>query len=258
MGIQNLEIAKRLEELAPLTLAEKWDNCGWQVFCGRKEINSILVTLTVTPEVVKKAVREKFNLIVSHHPVIFKGLDFISPETLPGKVILEAIKADISIYASHTNLDKVSNGVSDILARKLGLKNIVPLVPEKNQPEVGLGRVGDLEEVTELYQFIDKIKEVLNTEKIKVINQPGIKNVRTIALCGGSGASLSAYLTEEIDLYLTGDVKYHDALEALDFVLVDAHHTATEDFMVEELVNYLKQPGLTVAGTKSENPWQIY
>lgn len=251
------KVAYFVEQLAPLKTAESWDNCGWQVFCAEREVNKVLVTLSVTNEVIEKAVNEGFELIIAHHPIIFKGLKSITPDNLPGQVILKAIKNDISIYAAHTNLDKVDNGINDLLAKRFNLKNVMPIVPEKHQPEIGMGRVGELETPMKLDQFLPHVKETLGVKTLKVVNQANIKTVKTIALCGGAGTSLIEHLPASVDLYLTGDVKYHEALEALDFVLVDANHNNTEQIIVDELKAYLNQLDIQVEGIKTDNPWLI-
>lgn len=251
------KIANFVEQLAPLKTAEAWDNCGWQVFCADKDIKKVLVTLSVTNEVIDKAVNEGFELIIAHHPVIFKGLKSITPVNLPGQVILKAIKNDISIYAAHTNLDKVDNGINDLLAKKFNLKNVQPLMPEKFQPEIGMGRIGELETPVKLCEFLASVKQILELDMIKVVNQANVKEIKTIALCGGAGTSLIEFLPPSVDLYLTGDVKYHEALEALDFVLVDANHNNTEQIIVDALKSYLQKLNIKVESIKTDNPWTI-
>ncbi|MEW5819679.1 MAG: Nif3-like dinuclear metal center hexameric protein [Cyanobacteriota bacterium] len=258
MTVNILEIAKNIELLAPIELAESWDNCGWQILCENNNINKALVTLTVELEDIKYAIKNNIDVIVSHHPVIFTPVKNLTPLTLPGQIILQAIKNNISIYSAHTNLDKIPGGVSDLLAEKLELNNIKPLIPEKYIPEAGLGRIGQLPEPTDLNIFLNKIKKVLNINNIKVVNQPQISKVQNIALCGGSGAGFINFINPSIDLYLTGDIKYHDALEAMNFVLVDADHTNTEQFIVYKIAEILKKLNIDVETTESKTPWLIY
>jgi dinuclear metal center YbgI/SA1388 family protein len=252
------QLSQHIEEVAPLELQEPWDNSGWQVFCGNKECTGTLVSLSVTVSVIESAKKNGCNLIISHHPVIFKELKTITPETLTGKIILNAIKEDISIYAAHTNLDKAKDGVSDILAKKLGLKDIRPLVPEKNYPEAGMGRTGSLNILTELYTFLDLVKKTLKTDHLKIINNCNKTTISKIAICGGAGASLTEIMPDDIDLFITGDVKYHDALEAQNIVLVDAGHLQTEQFIVDKIVDTLKILNLKVEGYYTNSPWQNY
>lgn len=258
MSIKLKDISTYIEELAPLGLAENWDNCGWQVYCGDKEVTRILVVLSVTPEALDIAINDNYDVIVSHHPITISGVKSITPETLTGQIILGAAKHGISIYSAHTNLDKIQGGVSDLIAEKLELINLKPLVPEKQNPDIGLGRIGELKQPVPLNKLIETIKEALELKQIKVINQAGIKEIKTIAICGGSGASLISQIPKGIDLYLTGDIKYHDALEALEFVLIDANHSNTEELIVDDLVSYLSDLEIEVEGFKSPEPWQIF
>jgi dinuclear metal center YbgI/SA1388 family protein len=258
MTITLLDIEQHLEALAPKALAEPWDNCGWQVFAGNKEVKKILTVLSVSQEVMKKAYENNIDLIISHHPVIFEGVKAITPETLTGDILLKSISGNIAIYSMHTNLDKIPYGVSDILARGLKLENIQPLIPDPAGPAFGLGRIGHLAVPEELPKVLKMIKDLLSIESIKVINQKNIQKVKTIALCGGSGASLMSSLPAGVDLYLTGDIKYHDAIEALEYVLVDANHYHTELLILDILTEYLRKLDIDVESFKDRNPWQMY
>jgi len=129
MSVKLSEIIKVIEAIAPKVLAEDWDNVGLQIGCHQQQVERILVTLDVTPAVIEEAVNRKVDLIIAHHPFIFKGLKTLSADDEKGRLITRLIKHDIAIYIAHTNLDKAEFGLNDFLARKLGLETIRPLEP---------------------------------------------------------------------------------------------------------------------------------
>ncbi len=126
------EICSYLDTAAPLSFQEGYDNSGLQVGLPETDITSALLTLDVTGEVIEEAISEKCNLIISHHPVIFSPLKRLTGKTMPERVLLMAVKNDISVYSSHTNLDVTGNGVSWKMSEKLGLNGVKVLVPLKN------------------------------------------------------------------------------------------------------------------------------
>ncbi|MGV8907306.1 MAG: Nif3-like dinuclear metal center hexameric protein [Acetobacterium sp.] len=129
MSVKLSEIIKVIETIAPKVLAEDWDNVGLQMGCHRQSVERILLTLDVTAEVIEEAVNRKADLIIAHHPFIFKGLRTLSADDEKGRLITQLIKNDIALYVAHTNLDKAEFGLNDFLARKLGLTSIRPLEP---------------------------------------------------------------------------------------------------------------------------------
>ena len=124
------EISKCIEELAPLSYQESYDNSGLLLGSNDKNINSVLITLDITENIIDEAIQKKCNLIISHHPLIFSGLKRLSGDTFVERILLKAIKNDIAIYSVHTNIDNVLNGVNSILAQQIGLKNLKILSPK--------------------------------------------------------------------------------------------------------------------------------
>ncbi len=127
------DITNYLESFAPLSLQENYDNSGLIIGDANTELKGVIITLDTIPEVVDEAVQKNVNLIISHHPIIFKGLKKINGNNYAERTIIKAIKHDIAIYAIHTNLDNISEGVNSILCKKLNLINYKPLVPLQNQ-----------------------------------------------------------------------------------------------------------------------------
>ncbi len=339
------DIIKLLDNWAKPYLIDDWDNTGFQIGDPNKKVKKILIALDLDRKVLEKAIRTKTDMIITHHPIIFKPLNRITTTNYQEKLIYDTIKEEIVVYNAHTNLDLATGGVNDIFAELLGLKDLdvlntsyieplykmsvfVPkshsdkvrnalgeagagwignyshctynvkgvgtfipkvgtnpfigesnklekvdeikietIVEEKNLNKVlnkmikahpyeeaaydiyplrnkgkkyGYGRVGNIEEMT-LKSFLDLVKEKLAIDPIKVYGYND-KTIKRVALCGGSGASFiqDAY-NKEADVYVTGDIKYHDAQlgHQLDLIVVDANHYDTEKIILPKLKDYI-------------------
>ena len=217
-------------------LQEAYDNSGLLVGDTEAEVKGVLVALDVVPEVVKEAVETGSNLIVSHHPLIFGGVKRITPESELGRMLYAIIKNDIVVYAAHTNLDNLPNGVNGALAKRLGLTNQKVLRPMTAEAGEGAGLIGELEEALPLKLFLEKVKEAL---WIQVLRCSSLcrEEVKRVAICGGSGAFLIRdAIKAGVDAYITADIKYHDFQSAENrLVLVDVGHYESEQF-VQELI----------------------
>ena len=224
------DIATAIEEFAPLSLKESWDNPGLQVGNPEMDITGILLCLDVTEEILKEARKRDCNMIVSHHPLIFGGLKRLTGATPVERIAAEAILDNIAIYSAHTNLDSAFEGVSYEMAHMLGMKDYRPLElnPAGNETQ-GLGIVGMVKPTPKL-EFLRKVKETFEVRDLRYSAQtPGIV-VRKVALCGGSGGSLiKAALASGADVYLCGDLKYHDYTSyGSDILLADIGHFESE------------------------------
>ena len=183
------DIIKVIEEFAPLSVQEGWDNSGLCVGFPEDEVTSVLLALDCTPALVDEAVACGADMIVTHHPLIFSGLKKISPEDMVGEAVIKAIKAGVSIYAAHTNADKVLAGVSGAMAARLGLKNVNIL--DQDEDETGLGAVGDFPEPISAEQAVALVKEKFSLKSMKA-SRPVEGLISRVAMCGGSGGSLIA------------------------------------------------------------------
>lgn len=226
------DIIRILDEIAPFALAEEWDNSGLQVGSSDQVIKKILISLDPTLEAVNNASSIGAQLLVSHHPLIFRPVSCIDSSNYPGNVISEAIKKDISIVSVHTNLDYAKNGINRILAEKFELTDIEVLEQKSFQgdDDYGLGVTGLLGEQGSLASIAEKVKKVLNVDTLKVVaaNEAVIER---IAVVGGSGGSMIHIAAEKkVDLLITGDIGHHDALTAksLNINVIDAGHYSTE------------------------------
>lgn len=251
-------LIQSLEEWAPLQFQESYDNAGLIVGDPDTNCTGILCSLDCTEAVVEEAIQKGCNLIVSHHPIIFKGIKQFSRDHYVNRTVLKAIQNNIALYAIHTNLDNVLHGVNSTLADRLHLENRKILAPvpglfDANGAPVGAGLVGELPLETEPEAFIKWVKEKLNLSVIKYTKLSDKKLV-TIALCGGSGHFLLDQISaQNIDCFITSDLKYHDFFEADGkFLLLDIGHGESEHFVPALIVDYLKRKFLTFAVLESE------
>lgn len=357
MPVKCREIMAALERLAPRELAAGWDNVGLLVGSPEQEVASLLVALDVTPQVAERAATEGVDLIVAHHPLIFKSLSAVRTDTPLGRTLATLLAAGVAVYAAHTNLDAADGGVNDVLAARLGLDDLRPLavegrerllklavfVPEDHAEKVraaitatgaghignyshctfqtagtgtflplagttpfigeqgkleyaaeyrletimpegvaasvvdamlkahpyeevaydlyvlhnpgrafGLGRVGRLAAPEPFAAFARRLKDALGLTEIRV-SGPTDRQVAKVAVCGGSGAGLLAAASGAgADVLVTGDVKYHEALEAAaaGLTLVDAGHFATERPVVEAFAAHL-------GACAAQNGWDV-
>lgn len=224
------DIARTIEQYAPLSLQESYDNAGLQVGNPETPVSAILLCLDVTEETLKEARERRCNLIVSHHPLIFRGLKQLTGADQTQRIVMEALKDGIAIYSAHTNLDSTVEGVSYEMAHQLNLKKLQVLVPSESNPRVGLGIVGEYENPVPRLEFLRKAKESFGVKALRYSGQTERLVIRKVALCGGSGAS---FITDAIasgaDAYLSGDFKYHDYTSyGLDILLADIGHHESE------------------------------
>ena len=253
--MENLEkIIKKIENFAPPELASDWDNSGWQIYLGNNSVKKVLLALTCTLDVINQAIKNDCDLIISHHPLLFEKVNKLSAENSAFLPVIKAIQHNIQVYSAHTNLDATKGGIADKLAELLSLKNITSL--EKDLEDSQLGRIGELQEAKELDLFIKELKEILQISKIKLTNYSNKTKIKKIAVVPGGGASFVPKL-KNIDVFITGDVKYHNALESKDFVVIDAGHFETERIILTDLKDILDEFGLEIIIAEENLPWEI-
>lgn len=244
------EIIEALETVAPLILQEEYDNSGWQIAETSDTVRGVLICLDVTEAVVHEAIAGDFNLIISHHPLLFEGIKSLTGATDVERSLLLAARHKISIYAAHTNLDNAANGVNDRIASLIGLRETTFLRSEgvRNGIEYGSGKVGILEHEEEEESFLLRIKDLFHTGCIKHTAFSGRK-IRKVALCGGSGAFLiPEALSCKADIYLTADLKYHNYFTAEDKILLaDFGHYESEQFTKELICDIIRKKRSTFA-----------
>ena len=251
MQLKVKDVTKIIEEFAPLSIQEKWDNSGLCVGSPEAPVSSVLFGLDCTPELVDEAIECGADMIVTHHPLIFSGLKKISPDDMIGEAVFKAIKAGISIYAAHTNADKVLAGVSGAMAAKLGLKNVEILSDEGEG--TGLGVVGEFPEALTAEQALELVKERFGLKMVKT-SKPVEGKITKVAMCGGSGGSLiGAAKASGAQLYLSGDISYHNFFTPEGFMLMDIGHYESEIEIVDILFSLVKKNFPTFAVRITQN-----
>lgn len=248
------DVCAVIEKFAPLSLQEPYDNAG--LILGNKEqaVTGVLIALDATLDVIDEAIRLGYNMIVTHHPFIFKGLKTITGKNHTENCLIKAIRNDIAIYAGHTNVDSVRGGVNERMAEKLGLIQTSILVPvHSSNCDCGLGMVGLLPECISETDFLALVKKTFRCDRIRFSALTG-KSIHKVALCGGSGSEfLENALSMGADAYLTGEAKYHEFFtHASEILLVDAGHYETEQFTKDIFFEILSENFSTFAVRISE------
>ncbi len=234
MQITVSKIVELLDELIPQHLAEDWDNVGLLLGRRQKHVKKIMLALDLTKDVVEQAIAKKVDMLVTHHPAIFKKLRSVVDDDWQQDLLLTLAEHGIAVYSAHTNLDCVSTGVNDVLGQRLKLED-VDVLDASN----GLGRIGIVAPCA-LADFAEHVKTVLKADYV-VVGDAG-KNVHRVAICGGAGSDLIALaLAKGADTLVTGDVKYHSAQEAIfsGLNIIDAGHQPTELPVLEKLADRL-------------------
>lgn len=223
------EIAAAIEAFAPLPLQESYDNAGLQVGLPDHTVSAVMLCLDVTDEVLEEAIRRKCDMIVSHHPLIFHGLKSLTGADDTQRIAMRALASGVAIYSAHTNLDSAWNGVSHEMAHMLGLTDIEVLEPHADNPRAGLGVIGNVAPTPKL-EFLRNVKEKFGVKALRYSSQSAKIVVKRVALCGGSGASLiKNAMNAGADIYITGDVKYHDfTTYGQDILIADIGHYESE------------------------------
>lgn len=255
------DVSNVIEKLAPVCLAEKWDNVGLMVGDFEKSVSKVFICLDVTSENVNQAIESGADMIVSHHPLIFTPLKRVTESTTTGSIVNAIIKNDISVYSAHTNLDHADGGINDILADKLGLENTRRFTDDEcidgdGNPLDNIGRIGYLDSPVELADFKSLVKSILGCRSIRSVGDPS-ESIQAVALCSGAGGDgiYSAYHAGA-DVYVTSDIRHHEAQLAfeLGINLIDAGHFETENIVCDPLAEYLHEnlPGLEVITSSAE------
>lgn len=243
-----------LEGIAPPVFQESYDNSGLITGNPAEEIKGVLICLDSTEEVIEEAIGKTCNLVIAHHPIIFKGLKQLSGSNYVERVVIKAIKNDIAIYAIHTNLDNVyRQGVNGKIAQKLGLINTRILarktVPsasiisfENSHTQIGSGLIGELAEPMEEAAFLQFLKKVMKVNCIRYTRLLGEK-VKTVALCGGAGSFLlKNAILQQADVFVSADFKYHEFFDADGRILIaDIGHFESEQFTIQLLFEIISR-----------------
>ena len=252
------EVAETLERFAPLPLQESYDNAGLQIgLTEGEETSGVLLCLDVTERVIEEAVRKGCNLIVAHHPLLFRPLRHLTGATQVERCVALAVQHGVSIYAAHTNLDNAPGGVNFMMAERLGLLDTAFLQPIKGQAG-GSGVIGRLPHPLPQQDFLQLVAD---TFRVKGLRPHGANShpVSTVALCGGAGEFLlEEAIRQGADAFLTGEMGYHRYFGHEEELLLGVlGHYESEQFTIELLHRVLAEahPSLRLVRTEvNTNP----
>ncbi len=225
------DIVDAIELYAPPSLQEGYDNTGYQVGNPDEDATGAILCVDVTEDTVREAVEKGYNLIISHHPLLFRGVKCVIGRDRPERVLAEAIRRGVTVYSSHTAMDSAKDGVSMRMASMLGLVDVSVLVPSHAGADTGLGAVGNLPVSMSIDDLFARVKDVFACEVLRVSRFSSGKTVNRVALCGGSaGEFIPEAIAAGAHVYITADCKLNQFLDhANDIVLVDAGHFETEE-----------------------------
>ena len=249
------EIKDFLESLVPLSAQDTWDNSGLQVGWEEAEVKTVGFALTVSRSVIEEAVSKGVDLIITHHPLTISGVKSFVPDVYPSLLYLELVKRGISVYSLHTNLDVSPYGPTRFIADEIGLKG-EPIV---EKPPYGV--LGLLREPLTQKELLEKLVSFLPTDVFRTVNYKPTEKVEKVAVCSGSGASFIDLVYRRVQVYITGDVKYHDAMKALDLGLTifDMGHFGTERLFFVSLKKVLLEafPSLDYLILNEKSPFEV-
>lgn len=248
-----------LEHYAPLPLQDSFDNAGLQIgLTAEQEVTGALLCLDVTEAVIDEAEQMGCNLIVAHHPLLFHGLKSITGKSYVERCVIKAIQKGVGIYAAHTNLDNAEGGVNYRMAEKIGLTNLSFLEARPGGMIAGAGLVGELAVEEDEREFLERVKLLFGIKCIRHNRLSGRK-IRRVALCGGAGGFLlSKAISLGADVFLTGEMRYHDYFGHEDELLIaEMGHYESEQYTIDLLADILSQqlPKLRIVKTSNNtNP----
>lgn len=251
------DVIAPIEEFAPLSLQESYDNAGLVVGRLDDELRGgVLLAVDVTEDVIEEAIEKECGLIITHHPIIFHPLKRLNSASVVERCVEMAIRNNIALYACHTNLDSAPNGMSWRVGEMLGLQNMEVLQPTVEN--AGFGVVGTLPQEVCEEEFLQRIKSTFSVKALRHSALLG-RGVSRVAICTGAGASLmSEARASECDMYLTADLKYNDFYTPdSNFVVVDMGHFESEFCAIAILFDILSKIFINFAlhkSAQSKNP----
>ncbi|NMO90522.1 Nif3-like dinuclear metal center hexameric protein [Actinomycetospora sp. TBRC 11914] len=255
-----------LETAYPPGLAQDWDAVG--LVCGDPDepVTRVLVAVDPTAAVVDDAIADGVDLLVTHHPLLLRGVHGVPADQPKGSVVHRLVRAGCALFAAHTNADAAAPGVSDALADALGVVVERPLAPEGPDGSVGIGRIGHLEATEPFGAFVERVAAALPATAwgVRGAGDPE-RPIRRVALSGGAGDSMLGLARDAgVDAYVTADLRHHPADEHLQRAgapaLVDVAHWASEHPWCAQAADVLRRalPGVTVSvSTRRTDPWTL-
>ena len=255
------KVIELLEKQSPKSYACDWDNVGLLVGREDKEIQKIYIALDATDEAIEEAIANGADMLLTHHPMIFKGMKRVTQEDFIGRRIIRLIQNDISYYAMHTNFDVM--GMADLAADYLGISDtrVLEITSVSETGEEGIGRYGSLKKEMTVRECCEEVKQAFSLENVKVFGDLERK-VKTAAISPGSGKSvISNALQAGVDVLITGDIDHHEGIDAVaqNMTVIDAGHYGVEHIFIPYMEQYLKREAkeLEIAVQPLTFPFQI-
>jgi len=246
-----------LDAFAPPALAAEWDNVGLLVGDRSQRIQRVMTCLTITPATAAEAIRERADLIVTHHPLPFRPFKRITADEPAGRMLLDLIRAGIAIHSPHTAFDSAAAGINQQLAEGLGLVEIEPLQRTVADPAgLGTGRCGRLPQTLSLGQVAARLKQFLQIGGLQVVGHSQTPIERVAVACGSAGELLDAAIARQCQVLVTGETRLHTCYDAnaRGVALLLAGHYASERFGVERLADAIGRafPVLAIWASRDE------
>ncbi len=255
------ELIDILQQQAAEKYACDWDNVGLLVGSCKQEVKKVYIALDATDEAVREALEAGADMMLTHHPLIFRGMKRITEEDFIGRRIIAMIRGGLSYYAMHTNFDVM--GMADLAAEKMGLSETEPLevtCVEDGIPQ-GIGRTGMLEQAVSLAECCEQVKRAFHLEHVKVFGAL-TKTVKRAAICPGAGKGDIDYaLAAGADVYITGDIDHHAGIDAQasGMAVIDAGHYGIEHIFISYMEQYLREhaPEIETVAQERAEPFRI-
>ena len=255
------KVIEILEKQSPKSYACDWDNVGLLVGREDKEIQKIYIALDATDEAIEEAIANGADMLLTHHPMIFKGMKRVTQEDFIGRRIIRLIQNDMVYYAMHTNFDVM--GMADLAADYLGISDtrVLEITSVSETGEEGIGRYGSLKKEITVRECCEEVKQAFSLENVKVFGDLERK-VKTAAISPGSGKSvISNALQAGVDVLITGDIDHHEGIDAVaqNMTVIDAGHYGVEHIFIPYMEQYLKREAkeLEIAVQPLTFPFQI-
>lgn len=255
------KVIEILEKQSPKSYACDWDNVGLLVGREDKEIQKIYIALDATDEAIEEAIANGADMLLTHHPMIFKGMKRVTQEDFIGRRIIHLIQNDMVYYAMHTNFDVM--GMADLAADYLGISDtrVLEITSVSETGEEGIGRYGSLKKEMTVRECCEEVKQAFSLENVKVFGDLERK-VKTAAISPGSGKSvISNALQAGVDVLITGDIDHHEGIDAVaqNMTVIDAGHYGVEHIFIPYMEQYLKREAkeLEIAVQPLTFPFQI-
>lgn len=262
------ELRRAAEQLWPADTAEDWDRVGLVTGNDAAPVRRVLLAVDSVRETVDEALEWRADALVTHHPLLLRGVHTLAEDTSKGALISSLIRGSCALLAAHTNADQPERGVSDVLASRMGLLDATPIVPGVDAI-TGIGRVGVLEKSTILEDFAEQIAAIL-PPTVSGVRVAGDRNreIHSVALCGGAGDSLLNHpAVRSADVYVTSDLRHHPAQESLEQslagegpALIDISHWAAESLWLQIAAEQLGAllPGVDFrVSERNTDPWDF-